>query len=86
MKLRRDATVCRTLADEYYHRELGVRPLIGAVKSVEEQVVEGYLAVEEEIEDGQAAEEMWDAVVAVEGGEVVVRMAPPKQKDKKDME
>ncbi|KAF1996576.1 P-loop containing nucleoside triphosphate hydrolase protein [Amniculicola lignicola CBS 123094] len=58
LKVRRDATVCKALAEEGYDRDLGARSLINAVKTeVEIAVVESYLEVDREIEEGQGTEE-----------------------------
>lgn len=74
LHIRRDASVCLSLAEEFYHRELGVRPLIGAVKVVEEKITERYLDINEEVtEEDQRA---WEAFVDVENDEVVVKLVP----------
>lgn len=58
LKVRRDASVCKALANEGYDRDLGARSLINTVKTeVEMAVVESYLEVDREIEEGQRTEE-----------------------------
>ena len=75
LRIRRDASVCKSLAAEFYHPELGVRPLIGAVKAVEEKIIASYLAVDEEITERD--QRAWEAIVGVESGEVVVKLVQP---------
>jgi len=74
LRIRRDASVCRILAEAEYHSDLGARSLITAVNSIEDMLVELYLDVNEEIveTDGVA-----DFVVDVNGGEVVANMVHP---------
>lgn len=73
--IRRDASVCSILAKAEYHRDLGARSLITAVKSIEDMLVEAYLDVDEEIAETDRMDEF---VVDVVGGEVVANMAPRK--------
>lgn len=67
LKIRRDATICKLLAQDY-HVDLGARILRTAVKgTVEELLVEEYLGVGEEIRETEEFLEFW---VDEEGGEV----------------
>ena len=74
LRVRRDASVCRSLADEGYDEDLGARSLIATVKSVvEDTLVESYLDVDEEIAEDQPTTTY---VVDIRNGEVEVRMVP----------
>jgi hypothetical protein len=70
--VRRDASLCRILADAEYHPVLGARSLISAVSSVEDMLVELYLSVDEEIVETEGFTEF---VIDVVAGEIVARMA-----------
>ncbi|KAI9052990.1 hypothetical protein LZ554_003261 [Drepanopeziza brunnea f. sp. 'monogermtubi'] len=72
MKIRRDASVCRLLAEAEYHSDLGARSLITGAGKLEDALVEAYLEVDEEICEGGT---MVDFVVDVNGSEVIARMA-----------
>lgn len=72
LHVRRDASVCRTLAEVEYHQDLGARSLITAVKSIEDLLVESYLDQDEEVMEG---DEMLDFVVDVNAGDVIVSKA-----------
>ena len=63
--------MCRNIAEEGYHRDLGARSLITAVSAVRELLVDSYLGVDELIteEDGTV-----EFVVDINGGEVVASM------------
>lgn len=69
LRVHRDASVCRSLAEAGYSPDLGARSLATAVKLVEDQLVETYLEDEEEIVEG---EEVREFCVDLRGGEVVV--------------
>jgi len=74
LRVRRDASVCRVLAQEGYDEDLGARSLITAVKAViEETLVESYLEVDEEITEEQGVTQY---VVDIRRGEVTVTMVP----------
>lgn len=69
-KMRRDATVCRTLATSGYHLDLGARSLRAAVDSLRQQIFMAYFEVDEELRvDGEVSEFLID----VDGEDVVVR-------------
>jgi hypothetical protein len=69
LRIRRDASVCMTLAEEEYLRELGARSLSAAVKLVEDMLVDVYLDQSEEIVEGG---KVLDVVMDVHGGEITV--------------
>ncbi|KAH7333255.1 P-loop containing nucleoside triphosphate hydrolase protein [Rhexocercosporidium sp. MPI-PUGE-AT-0058] len=71
MKIRRDASVCRILAEEEYHSDLGARSLITGARKLEDLLVEVYLQVDEEIRE---SEKMVNFVVDVNGSEVIARL------------
>jgi ATP-dependent Clp protease ATP-binding subunit ClpA len=72
LRIRRDASVCRTIAEQEYHPDLGARSLLTAVKSlVEDVLVESYLEVEKGISE---TEKMMEFVVDVNGEQVLVDM------------
>jgi ATP-dependent Clp protease ATP-binding subunit ClpA len=74
LRVRRDASVCRILADEGYDEDLGARSLITAVKNVvEDTLVESYLDVDEEITETQGLTQF---VVDIRRGEVEITMVP----------
>jgi len=77
LRIRRDASVCRILAEAEYHTDLGARSLITAVKSVEALLVAAYLEVDEEIVE---TNKVVDFVVDVSGGEVIANMVQPVEK------
>jgi len=70
--IRRDAAVCMALAEGEYLRELGARSLSGAVKLVEDMLVDVYLDQREEIVEGG---KILEVVVDVDAGEVTVTPA-----------
>jgi ATP-dependent Clp protease ATP-binding subunit ClpA len=70
LRIRRDATICSTLAAEGYDKDLGARSLIVAVKhNLEEPLVEAYLEVDEEI---RADQDMMEFTVGVVQGAVTI--------------
>jgi hypothetical protein len=75
MRIRKDASVCRLLAEQEYHADLGARSLITGVNGIEDRLVESYLDVDEEIEEN---DRVMDFVVDVIGGEIVTNMTLPK--------
>jgi ATP-dependent Clp protease ATP-binding subunit ClpA len=69
LHIRRDAAVCRNLAEGGYSSSLGARSLITAVKQVEDLLVDAYLGDEDEISERN---EMQDCFVDVKNGEIVM--------------
>jgi hypothetical protein len=78
IKIRRDASVCRTLAEAEYHSDLGARSLITGAKIVEDRLVEVYLDVDEKIRESDSVVQF---VVDVNGGDVTVNMVPPRESE-----
>lgn len=71
LKIRKDASVCRILAEEEYHSDLGARSLIIGARKVEDILVEAYLEVNEDICE---SEKTVDFMVDVNGSEVIAKM------------
>ena len=71
LRIRRDASVCRALAESEYHSNLGARSLIAAGEKIKRLLVEAYLDIDEEITEGEGVAEF---VIDVVGGEVGVSM------------
>jgi hypothetical protein len=77
LRIRRDASVCRVLAETEYHADLGARSLIAAAEKIKRLLVEEYLKVDEEITEKNG---MTEFIIDVNGGEVIVTMVPPKSR------
>jgi hypothetical protein len=77
LRIRRDASVCRALAEAEYHSDLGARSLIAAGEKIKRMLVEEYLNIDEEITENGGLSEY---IIDVNGGEVVVNMVPPKSR------
>jgi hypothetical protein len=77
LRIRRDASVCRVLAETEYHADLGARSLIAAAEKIKRLLVEEYLKVDEEITEKDG---MTEFIIDVNGGEVIVTMVPPKSR------
>lgn len=77
LRIRRDASVCRALAESEYHSNLGARSLIAAGEKVKRMLVEEYLNIDEDITENDGMSEF---IIDVNGGEVVVNMVPPKSR------
>jgi len=75
LRIRRDASVCRTLAESEYHSDLGARSLIAAAEKIKRLLVEEYLKVDEEIAEKDTVSE---CIIDVNGGEVIVSMVPSR--------
>ncbi|PMD47852.1 P-loop containing nucleoside triphosphate hydrolase protein [Hyaloscypha variabilis F] len=82
LKIRKDASVCRILAEAEYHSDLGARSLIMGARRVEDILVEAYLEVDEEIRE---SEKMVDFVVDVNGSEIVAKMVKQKESEEIDI-
>lgn len=72
MHVKHDASVCTTLAEAEYSRDLGARSLSGAVKAVEDMLLEVYLEQSDEIVEGGRVLEV---VVDAHAGEILVTPA-----------
>ncbi|KAN0104943.1 P-loop containing nucleoside triphosphate hydrolase [Hyaloscypha variabilis] len=82
LKIRKDASVCRILAEAEYHSDLGARSLIMGARRVEDILVEAYLEVDEEIRE---SEKMVDFVVDVNGSEIIAKMVKQKESEEIDI-
>ncbi|KAK5139670.1 hypothetical protein LTR32_007296 [Rachicladosporium monterosium] len=75
LRIRRNVSVCRALAESEYHPDLGARSLLVAAEKVKRMLVDEYLNIDEEItEEGGVCECLLDEV----GGEVTVNMVTPE--------
>ncbi|KAK0309977.1 hypothetical protein LTR01_004175 [Friedmanniomyces endolithicus] len=75
LRIRRDVSVCRALAESEYHPDLGARSLLVAAEKVKRMLVDEYLNIDEEItEEGGVCECLLDE----DGGEVTVNMVTPE--------
>lgn len=72
---RRDASVCKLLAESEYHADLGARSLIAAAGKVKKLLVEEYLSIDEEITEGGSMSEF---IIDANGDEVVVNKVPER--------
>ncbi|KAK7402960.1 hypothetical protein QQX98_011270 [Neonectria punicea] len=72
LSIRRDATVCRLLAQANYHKKLGARSLVAGAKKVERIVLNTYLDEDEEIRENGG---LRDFIIDVQGDEIVGRAA-----------
>ncbi|RMJ14913.1 hypothetical protein CDV36_005445 [Fusarium kuroshium] len=70
LRIRRDATVCRLLAEDHYHKSLGARSLKAGVRQVKGIVAEAYLEEDDEIQENGG---LWDFIIDVQGDEIVGR-------------
>lgn len=82
MKIRRDASVCRILAEAEYHSDLGARSLITGAGKLEDILVEAYLEVDGEIRERG---KMVDFVIDVNGSEVIAKMVKQKKPEEADL-
>ena len=82
LKIRKDASVCRILAEAEYHSDLGARSLIIGARKVEDILVEAYLEIDEQICE---SEKMIDFVVDVNGSEVIAKMVKKKELEEMDL-
>ncbi|KAK0899333.1 hypothetical protein LTR02_009733 [Friedmanniomyces endolithicus] len=75
LRIRRNVSVCRALAESEYHPDLGARSLLVAAEKVKRMLVDEYLNIDEEItEEGGVCECLLDE----DGGEVTVNMVTPE--------
>jgi hypothetical protein len=82
LKIRKDASVCRILAEAEYHSDLGARSLIMGARKLEDVLVEAYLECDEEIRE---SEKVVDFVVDVNGSEVIAKMVKQKESAEIDL-
>jgi ATP-dependent Clp protease ATP-binding subunit ClpA len=75
LRIRRDASVCKILAQSEYHSDLGARSLINAVDSIKNLLVQAYLDVDEEIRETPKKSTCF---VDVSDGEIVVKIVGSK--------
>ncbi|KAK3636661.1 hypothetical protein LTR56_000846 [Elasticomyces elasticus] len=77
LRIRRDATVCRTLAENEYHPDLGARSLNVAAEKIKQMLVCEYLKVDDEITEKGGISEF---IIDVSGGEIIVNMVHSKRR------
>ncbi|KAK4889331.1 hypothetical protein LTR27_011868 [Elasticomyces elasticus] len=77
LRIRRDATVCRTLAENEYHPDLGARSLNVAAEKIKQMLVYEYLKVDDEITETGGMSEF---IIDVSGGEIIVNMVHSKRR------
>ena len=77
LHIRRDASVCKLLAQNEYHADLGARSLITAVDTIKTLLVDAYLSEDEEIIEGGGITE---CIIDVHGEEAVVSVVPPQRR------
>ncbi|KAK5687476.1 hypothetical protein LTS10_001614 [Elasticomyces elasticus] len=75
LRIRRDASVCRTLAENEYHPDLGARSLNVAAEKIKNVLLEQYLKIDDEITEKDG---MSECIIDVSGGEIVVNMVRPE--------
>ncbi|KAK5740822.1 hypothetical protein LTR17_004412 [Elasticomyces elasticus] len=73
LRVRRDASVCRVLAESEYHADLGARSLNTAVEQIKQLLVAEYLQVDEEITE---VGRMSECTIDLSGAHVVVNLRP----------
>ncbi|KAL6904371.1 P-loop containing nucleoside triphosphate hydrolase protein [Trichoderma evansii] len=66
--VRRDGTVCSTLAKSHYHEELGARSLMSGAEKVKGIILDVYLNDDEEITE---RDDLRDFVIDVDDGDIV---------------
>lgn len=76
IRLKKDASLCRSLAEEHYHVDMGARSLENGVAEVMEQIQDAYLDVLEEIEE---RDDTVDVIVQVINGELKVNVLKPTE-------
>jgi hypothetical protein len=74
LHMRRDATTCLSLADEFYDPRLGARPLAAASEAIRDELIDYYLGVDEPITEGLEAA---DFAADVYAGEITVTRVNP---------
>jgi hypothetical protein len=72
---RKDASICKLLAETEYHADLGARSLIVAAEKIKKLLVEEYLHIDEGIAESDG---MTEFVIEIIGEEVVVSKATPR--------
>ncbi|KAK1025108.1 hypothetical protein LTR33_017792 [Friedmanniomyces endolithicus] len=75
LRIRRDVSVCRALAESEYHPDLGARSLLVAAEKVKRMLVDEYLNIDEEITEECG---VCECLLDEDGGEVTVNMVTPE--------